>query len=190
MGVLEPVDLPETALIIGDHWPQPDETAYAREAATQRSCAHAMCAAADHTHTAASYTHPEFRGEAGSALGAVLVDRHQAHTDDETRHTNIAGWLELGSINIVEAKNAMNTTTTEYHRAYADSERSAAEETWTQRQLAGVKTALVQNAQARVGEIRAAFDASHATIAAGIAAATVPSAPEQMKVYGPSSPLT
>ncbi|MEB3022975.1 MULTISPECIES: hypothetical protein [Mycolicibacter] len=189
MGALEPVDLPETPLIIGDRWPQPDETAYAREAATQRSCAQAMCAAADHTHTAVSYTHPEFRGAAGGALGTLLGDRHQAHTDDETRHNNIAGWLELASTNIAEAKNAMNTTTVEYHRAYADSERCAVEETWSQQQLAGVKTALVQNAQARIGEIRAAFDASHATIAAGIAAACVPAAPEEMKVYRTSSTL-
>ncbi len=180
MGGIQPVDLPETNLIIGENWPHYDETAYAREADSQRVYAEQSGTASQAALAAADYTKPSFQGAAGTELTQRLTDRHHAHTEDETRHHNVAGWLDLANQNITWAKNTMNTATTDYHRSYEDAARRAIEETWTQQQLRDVKAILVQQAQNKVASTRSAFDDNHAAIAAGIASGAPPVAPKSL----------
>ncbi|MUL60979.1 hypothetical protein B5P44_00065 [Mycobacterium sp. CBMA 213] len=171
---IQPVELPETATIIGDHWPQQDETAYAREAENQRVAANQAAQAAATARTASNYTEPAFRGNSGTALTDRLDGHHGILTDDQARHTNIASWLDLGQQNVIQAKAAMNLASVGYHKAYEHSTIRAVDESWPQRQLSQVKAMLIHRAQSHVVDARTAFDIAQQQITNGIIAGVVP----------------
>jgi hypothetical protein len=168
MGGLEPIDLPETPLIIGNNFPVQDETAYAREAESQRVAGRQAGGAGGAVLAAANYTAPQFRGNAGAALAERLFEQHGKHTDDEIRHTNVAGWLDLGSDNIARTKATMNKISSEYHDGYADLTGRAQAESWTQQQLRKGKDDLVGEAQERVRVARNQFDERHHAVVKGV----------------------
>ncbi|WP_071289131.1 hypothetical protein [Mycolicibacterium llatzerense] len=174
VGTIQPVELPETATIIGDHWPQQDENAYAREADNQRMAAGQAQSAASVTKNASSYTEPAFRGDSGTALTQRLEDHHVVFSDDQARHENIAGWLSLASQNIDRTKTAMNAASIDYHKLYEDYVRRAVEHTWPQSRLAQAKTMLLERARSQVVAAFSSFEEFHLRISAGIAAGTVP----------------
>ncbi|MDD4865597.1 MAG: hypothetical protein PHQ28_00210 [Mycobacterium sp.] len=174
MGAVEPIDLPETALIIGGNFPTQDETAYAREAASQRDSAEHAAAAGGATLAAARYTDPEFRGLAGGALATKLVGHHQTLSADEARHANVASWLDLGSENITQTKAAMNQIAADYHATYDTLCARASDESWPQHRLRTEKEQAVADAQSRVQAAREAFETRHREISSGIVSGEVP----------------
>lgn len=168
MAALEPIDLPETALIIGDNFPTHDETAYAREAESQRGSALSAGEAGGTALAAANYTDPQFRGLAGSALGEALSGHHRTLLADEGRHRNVAAWMDLGAENIAQTKKAMNGIVADYHATYENLTRAAQDETWPQTRLRQEKDRAVAEAQARVAAARAAFDDRHRVVSAAV----------------------
>lgn len=184
MGAIEPVDLPETSLIIGDHFPVHDETAYSREAQGQRSAATHAASAGGVALAAAGYTDPEFRGLAGGALATKLSTHHQTLTADEARHLNVAAWLDSGAENIGLTKSQMNQITSDYHSAYDQLCDRAITESWPQQKLRNAKDDLVAEAQERVRAARTAFEDRHRTVAAGIANGETPDEKAQKAASG------
>lgn len=176
MAAIEPIDLPETPLIIGENFPVHDETAYTREAQGQRTAAGHAAGAGGATLSAASYTDPQFRGRAGGTLATKLTGHHEALTADEARHLNVAAWLESGSANITDTKTLMNQISSDYHTAYDTLTQRAQDESWSQHQLRNAKEVLVSEAQQRVQTARAAFEQRHQTVTGGVVSGDAPDA--------------
>ncbi|WP_041315971.1 hypothetical protein [Mycobacterium sp. JS623] len=174
MGAIEPVDLPETALIIGEHFPVQDETAYAREAQVQRRAAEQAAGAGGVALAAAGYTEPEFRGLAGGALATKLAAHHHTLTADEARHLNVAAWLDSGGENIGATKSQMNQISADYHAAYDQLCDRAVAESWPQQKLRQTKDELVAEAQERIRSTRSAFQDRHSVVANGIVSGDSP----------------
>ena len=174
MAAIEPVDLPETALIIGEHFPVQDETAYAREAQGQRDAAAQAAGAGGVALAAAGYTDPEFRGLTGGALATKLRAHHQTLTADEARHLNVAAWLDSGAENIGATKSQMNQISTDYHTAYDQLCDRAVAESWPQKRLREAKDALVAEAQEKIRAARATFQDRHSTVTGGIVSGEAP----------------
>jgi hypothetical protein len=168
MGALEPIELPETPLIIGDNFPTHDETAYAREADGQRVAAHNAGGAGGAALAAARYTDPQFRGLAGRGLTEVLTGHQQTLSADESRHRNVAAWMDRGAENIAQTKKAMNSIAADYHATYETLTERAHDETWPQTRLRQEKDRAVAEAQARVQAARAAFDDRHRAVSAAV----------------------
>jgi hypothetical protein len=188
MGAVEPIDLPETGLIIGDNFPTHDETAYSREADNQRSSAEHAAAAGDTTLAAARYTDPEFRGQAGGALATKLTNHHQTLSADQARHANVASWLDLGAENITHTKTAMNQITADYHDTYDTLCQRAHDETWPQHRLRAEKDQAVTDAQSRIRAARTDFEDRHRTIRNGIASGADPDQSVKEAAYVPPKP--
>lgn len=150
MGAIQPIDLPESTLIIGTNFPTQDETAYAREANAQRIAAEHAAGAGAVAYDSARYTNEAFQGEAGGSLAATLTRHHQTLSADQARHSNVASWLELGAQNIIHTKTAMNQISSDYHNAYEQMCQRAQAETWPQRLLSNGKDELVTESQNRV----------------------------------------
>jgi hypothetical protein len=192
MGGIEPIDLPETPLIIGNNFPVQDETAYAREAESQRVAGQQAGGAGGAVLAAANYTAPQFRGNAGAALAERLIAQHAKHADDAIRHANVAAWLDLGADNIAHTKTTMNQISSAYHDGYAALTERAQAQSWTQQQLRKGKDDLVGEAHERVRLARNQFDDRHRAVVNGIANATslpeadIPPAPPSM----PAGPHT
>lgn len=176
MGAIEPIDLPETPLIIRDNFPVHDETAYAREAQAQRTAAEHAAGAGGAALSAASYTDPQFRGRAGGTLATKLSGHHEALTADEIRHLNVAAWLDSAAANITDTKNLMNQASSEYHTAYDSLAQRAQDESWNQHQLRAAKEVLVTDAQQKVVAARAAFEERHQVVSSGIVSGDAPDA--------------
>ncbi|WP_179295707.1 hypothetical protein [Mycobacterium avium] len=168
MGAIQPIDLPESTLIIGTNFPTQDETAYAREANAQRIAAEHAAGAGAVAYDSARYTNEAFQGEAGGSLAATLTRHHQTLSADQARHSNVASWLELGAQNIIHTKTAMNQISSDYHNAYEQMCQRAQAETWPQRLLSNGKDELVTESQNRVRAARAAFEDRHREVSDGI----------------------
>lgn len=166
--MIRPVDLPETALIIGGNFPAQDEDAYAREADGQRVAARQAEGAGDTAHSAAGYTETEFLGGAGRALAVKMKADGKRLVSAGARHNNVAGWFDLGAENIADTKAAMNEVSERYHAAYEALRSKAQEETWAQHALRRAKDELVITAQRQVHLLRTEFETNHAAISSGI----------------------
>jgi hypothetical protein len=184
----EPIDLPETALIIGHNFPTHDETAYAREADNQRSAAEHAAGAGGTALAAARYTDPEFRGQAGSSLAVKLTAHHQTLSADQARHTSVASWLVLGAENITRTKTAMNEITADYHHTYDTLCQRAHDETWPQHRLRAEKDQAVADAQGRIRDARTDFEDRHRTIRDGITNGDAPDTSVEPAGYVPPKP--
>lgn len=168
MGAIEPIDLPETGLIIGTDFPTQDETAYMREAQAQRIAAQHAAGAGAVAQDAAAYTDQAFRGQAGGSLASKLSGHQQALLDDQVRHVNVASWLELGAQNIIQTKTTMNEASSDYHRAYEEMWQRAQAEAWPQHLLSNGKGELVTESQDKVRAARAAFEDRHRDVSSGV----------------------
>lgn len=177
---IEPVALLETPQVIRDNFPQPDEGAYLREAASQRVSASQAGTAEAAAQQANLFTIPNFRGATGSAMSTSLSGHSETFTGDQLRHQNVAGWLDAAAQNIIETKNAMNAASEDYHASYAAAQAQAVKEAWPQDRLRTQKSQLLEAAQQRVADARAAYEQKHAAITAGIAEGTTPTAPEEI----------
>lgn len=176
MAAIEPIDLPETPLIIGENFPVHDETAYTREAQAQRTAAERAAGAGGAALSAASYTTPEFRGRGGGTLATKLTGHHEALTADQTRHLNVAAWLESAAANITDTKTLMNKVSSDYHSDYDTMTQRAHDEGWNQHQLRTAKKVLVGQAQQQVQHARVAFETRHQAVSAGVVSGDAPDA--------------
>lgn len=172
--MIEPVDLPETSLILGAHFPTRDETAYRREARTAQTAAEASAGGRAVMAAQAGYTDAEFLGRTGSALGRAFTDRVDGFDRDHIRHTNVAAWLTWAADNIETTKHALNTTVREYHDSFDHAVHQAREHSWPQVKLNAAKHDLVEQAQQRVAAIAAGYEHRHTLARQGIAQGTPP----------------
>ena len=73
--MIVPIDMPETALILGSAFPVRDEDAYHREARSAAAAAESATGGQREMSAAAGYTEAEFLGLTGSALGGQFGKR-------------------------------------------------------------------------------------------------------------------
>jgi len=174
--VIGPVELPETALILGSAFPVRDEDAYRREAGSSVAAAESATRGQREMSVAAGYTEAEFHGLTGSALGGQFGLRFDQFGVDHTRYSNVAGWLRWAAENIEVTKAAMNHAVSDYHASYDHTTRRAADESWPQVRLVETKTELVRTAQAAIARLHAGYERRHELARHGIAAGSAPPA--------------
>lgn len=174
--VIGPIDLPETALILGSAFPERDEDAYRREAGSAKAAAEAATRGQGEMTAAAGYTEAEFLGLTGSALGGQFGKRFDQFGGDHTRYSNVEAWLKWAAENIEVTKTAMNHTVSDYHASYDNATRQAGDESWPQVRLAETKKELVHTAQQAIVKLHAGYHRRHEQAQQGIAAGSAPPA--------------
>lgn len=172
--MIHPVDLPETALIIGDNFPTRDEGAYERESASHAAASGEAAGAASVSAAEAQYAKSSVFGQGGSAMADTMFGLEGDHTSDGERHSSVSGWLKAAARNIADTKTAMNNVASKYHDDYARAQNDAYGDAWPQYRLKQTKDSLVSNAQNAITALRQAYESSHAHIAAGIRAGEAP----------------
>lgn len=170
VAMIDPVELPETDLILGSAFPVRDEDAYRREATSAVSAAEAATRGQMEMSVAAGYTDAEFLGLTGSALGGQFGARFDQFGQDHVRYSNVAAWLTWAAENIEVTKAAMNHTVSDYHASYDQAARTAVDESWPQVRLADAKDELVLSAQKRIADLAAGYHQRHEQAQQGIAA--------------------
>lgn len=174
--MIGPIDMPETALILGSAFPVRDEDAYHREAGSAKAAADSATRGQREMSAAAGYTEAEFHGLTGTALGGQFGKRFDQFGDDHTRYSNVAAWLTWAAENIEVTKTAMNDTVSDYHASYDHATRRAGDESWPQVRLTDTKKELVQSAQQRIATLKAGYERRHEQAQQGIAAGSAPPA--------------
>ncbi len=167
--MIEPIDMPEAALILGDHFPTRDEDAYRREALKAQAAAQSSAGGRAVMAAQAGYTDAEFLGRAGTALEGVFGQQCDGFDHDHTRHRNIAAWLLWAADNIETTKRALNDTVRDYHESYERAFSESRENAWPQIRLATIKSDLVQQAQQRVATLSAGYLQRHELAQQGVA---------------------
>lgn len=172
--MIYPVDLPETALIIGDNFPTRDEGAYERESASQAMGSLEAAGAASVSGGEAQYTKSSVFGQGGAAMAESMSAHAVDHTSDGDRHSKTAALLKLAARNIADAKNAMNNVVSKYHDDYAKAQEDAYNDAWPQYRLKETKDTLVSNAQSTIADLRRVYENNHERIAASIGDGDIP----------------
>ena len=172
--MIVPIDMPETALILGSAFPVRDEDAYHREARSAAAAAESATGGQREMSAAAGYTEAEFLGLTGSALGGQFGKRFDQFGGDNTRYSNVAAWLTWAAENIEVTKTAMNHTVSDYHASYDHATRQAADESWPQVRLAEKKNDLVHTAQQSIAKLKAGYELRHDQAQQGIGAGSAP----------------
>ena len=174
--MIDPIDMPETTLILGSAFPVRDEDAYRREAGSAKAAAESATGGQRQMSAAAGYTEAEFLGLTGTALGGQFGKRYDQFGDDHTRYSNVAAWLTWAAENIEVTKTAMNHTVSDYHASYEHATRQAGDESWPQVRLAETKKELVHSAQQSIATLKAGYERRHEQAQQGIAAGSAPPA--------------
>lgn len=169
--MIEPVELNETALIIGDNnFPVRDEDRYVHESEVLEKNAQESLGAAHVNKGEAEYTGEGFRGETGTALTSAFAEHQGASHGDAEHYLRLAAWMKQAAENIVSTKNAMNEVTVKYHEDYASAQQTSRSEGWPQTRLSQTKRALVDTAHKEIQTLRTRYESTHARLASLIAA--------------------
>lgn len=178
--MIERIELNETDLIIGSHFPTRNEDRFLEEAAQERIKAGSAEGSGTAADEASKSTQAQWKGLGSQAQHEHLGTWMKDHATQHQIHMNLAGWYELGAQNIRSTKLAMNNTCEQYHRDYAKNVELSTSDGWPQSKLADVKRQLVSAAQTRIAELSKSCEISHQQIASGILAGSTPARPAEM----------
>lgn len=157
MGI-ERANTPEFKLIVGDNWPELDETTYASRASEQFANSQKMVTGATSVTNMAGQVAESMQGMTANASEEKSAERVQNFTAKGAVTANRAGSTALAGQNILNTKTALNTIATGYETAWQGVKAQAVAEGWDQNQLQEAKDALVDEYKNQADSVGANFE--------------------------------
>lgn len=179
MGI-ERASTPEFNLIVGDNWPELDETTYAARAGEQFTNSQQLADGASTVTNMAVSVATNMQGDTASASEAKSTERINNLTAQSTVQANRAAGVGLSAQNILNTKTALNTIATGYETEWNAIKAQAVAEGWDQAQLQEAKDALVDEFKGQADTVGANFEQADTELKEQIKTGAEPSVPSSM----------
>ena len=186
-GGLPPANTPNFAEIVGNNYPEFDETAYATRATEQHVNGVQSFQSAETVTNMAVNVASNMQGETANAADAKFATRVANFTAQGATFENRSVATALAGQNILNAKTELNARAEQFEVERAMLDVQAVDERWDQGRYQEEYQALRDQAKANADAIGANFASANSELNGQIAAGSAPSVPASMPSGAPGA---